>query len=200
MAKRKAGPPGKKKGASMSATERHYLTLDKIMTRYGDKPGGLMRVLTKAQELFGYLSKDVQIYIAEKMCLPIGHVNGVATFYSQFVTSPRGKYTISVCLGTACYVKNAQDIYNKFSELLGIGEDETTADRLFTLRATRCIGACSLAPLVTINDDVHGHLAVEDVAGLINRYQEAEREREADEIDTEPVRPAGPQAEAPPPH
>lgn len=193
MAKRKTGPP-------MSAAERHYLTLDKIMEKYGDKPGGLIRVLSKAQELFGYLSREVQIYIAEKMCLPIGHVNGVATFYSRFVTSPRGKYTVSVCLGTACYVKNAPAIYNRFSELLGIGEDETTADKMFTLRSTRCIGACSLAPLVTINDDVHGHMAVDDVAALINRYQEAERETEADRIDTEPVRPARSQTEASPPN
>lgn len=192
MAKRESGK-------TVSATERHYLTLDKIMDKYGDKPGGLMRVLTKAQELFGYLSKDVQIYIAEKMCLPIGHVNGVATFYSQFVTSPRGKYTVSVCMGTACYVKNAQAIFDKFGELLGVGADETTADKMFTLRSTRCIGACSLAPLMTVNDDVHGHLSVEDVAGLINRYQEAEQETEAERIDTEPIRPAGNQAEAPPP-
>lgn len=184
----------------MSATERHYLTLDKLIAKYGDKPGGLMRVLSKAQELFGYLSKEVQIYVAEKMCLPVGHVNGVATFYSQFVTSPRGKYTISVCLGTACYVKNAQAVYDKFSELLGIGEDETTEDKMFTLRSTRCIGACSLAPVVTINEEVFGHMTVEEVAGLINRYQEAEAEVEADRIDREPVRPAEPQAEVSPPN
>ncbi len=184
----------------VSATERNYLILEKLIEKHGDKPGGLMRVLTKAQELFGYLSRDVQIFVAEKMCLPVGHVNGVATFYSQFVTSPRGKYTISVCLGTACYVKNAQAVYDKFSELLGIGEDETTGDKMFTLRSTRCIGACSLAPVVTVNDDVHGHVTVEDVAGLINRYQEAEAEVEADRIDREPVRPAEHQAEVFPPN
>ncbi len=184
----------------MSVTERHYLTLDKIIERHGDKPGGLIRVLAKAQELFGYLSRDVQIHVAEKMCLPVGHVNGVATFYSQFITSPRGKYTVSVCLGTACYVKNGQDVYNRFRELLGVDENGTTEDRMFTLRSTRCIGACSLAPLIAINDHVHGHLTVDDVAGLLGKYQELEAEEEAADIGAEPVGAAGHQAEVSPPN
>lgn len=188
------------KDDKMSVTDRHYLTLDKIIERYGDRPGGLIRVLAKAQDLFGYLSREVQIHVAEKMCLPVGHINGVATFYSQFITSPRGKYTISVCLGTACYVKNGQDVYNRFSELLGVEDNQNTEDGMFTLRSTRCIGACSLAPLITVNQDVHGHLTLDDVARITGQYQEKEAEVEAADIGAEPIGPAGYQTQASPPN
>jgi NADH:ubiquinone oxidoreductase subunit E len=190
----------------MNAEERNYLVLDKIIERYGERPGGLVRVLYKAQELFGYLSPDVQTHVAEKMCLPVGHVHGVATFYSQFVTAPQGKNVIRVCMGTACYVKNAGDILDRFRELLGVETDATTADGRFTLSTTRCIGACSLAPLLTVNEKVHGHLSVEGVARLVELYREddpdpdeevspVERRRER-----ERQRPASDQGAAPPPH
>ncbi|ACA60417.1 NADH-quinone oxidoreductase subunit NuoE family protein [Candidatus Desulforudis audaxviator] len=184
----------------MNVEERNYLVLDKIIERYGDRPGGLIRVLYKAQELFGYLSRDVQTHVAEKMCLPVGHVHGVATFYSQFVTAPQGKNVVRVCMGTACYVKNAQDILNRFRELLGVEPDETTADGLFTLRTTRCIGACSLAPLLTVNESVHGHLSVYDVARLVDRYRKEGPDEEVSPVEHKRQRPARDQRAAPPPN
>jgi|GEM_PF-107432 NADH:ubiquinone oxidoreductase subunit E len=184
--------------STMNVEERNYLVLEKFIERYGKKPGGLMRVLQKAQELFGYLSPEVQTYVAEKMCLPVGHVHGVATFYSQFVTAPQGKYVISVCMGTACYVKNAPDILNRFREVLQVEPDETTEDGLFTLRTTRCVGACSMAPLLTVNQAVHGHLEPEDVPRILSRYGGKAGE-EVDEVDQELPRPAGDQRPAPPP-
>ncbi|MBE0467583.1 MAG: NAD(P)H-dependent oxidoreductase subunit E [Candidatus Desulforudis sp.] len=183
----------------MNMEERNYLVLGKLIERYGERPGGLIRVLQKAQELFGYLSRDVQTYVAEKMCLPVGHVHGVATFYSQFVTAPQGKYIISVCMGTACYVKNAPAILGRFREMLRVEPDETTGDRLFTLRTTRCIGACSMAPLLTVNRNVHGHLDVGDLESLLDRYRGQEKDEGVDEVDQEHERPAGDQRPAPPP-
>ncbi|MFZ5897844.1 MAG: NAD(P)H-dependent oxidoreductase subunit E [Bacillota bacterium] len=185
-------------GGKFSPSELRYRSLDKIIEKYRDKPGGLIRVLQKAQDLFGYLSRDVQIYVADRMCLPIGHVHGVATFYSGFVTAPRGKYTCSVCLGTACYVKGAQDVLNRFKEVLGINEDEATEDKLFTLRATRCIGACSLAPVLTVNEDVHGYMTVEEVAPLIESYRAEETREDGDEVAVQPERPRADQGAVPP--
>lgn len=187
-------------GGKLSPFELRYRSLDKIIEKYGDRPGGLIRVLQKAQDLFGYLSREVQIYVADKMCLPIAHVHGVATFYSGFVTAPRGKYTCSICMGTACYVKGAQDVLDRFKKVLGIGEDETTEDRLFTLRATRCIGACSLAPVLAVNEDVHGHVTVDEVAPLIESYRAQETREDGDRIADEPDRPRADQGAAPPPY
>lgn len=184
----------------MDVEERNYLVLDKIIERYGNRPGGLVRVLYKAQELFGYLSRDVQTHVAEKMCLPVGHVHGVATFYSQFFTAPQGKNVVRVCMGTACYVKNAEDILDRFRELLGVESDETTADGQFTLRTTRCIGACSLAPLLTVNENVHGHLSVDDVARLVARYGPDDADKEVSPVERERQQPARDQGAAPPPN
>ena len=130
----------------------------------------LMAVMQQAQDIYEYLPIEVQAMIAEGMDVPLEKVYGVATFYAQFSLTPKGQYHISVCLGTACYVKGSGDIYNKLQEILGIGGDECTADKKFSLTACRCIGACGLAPVLTINDEVYGRLGVDDVEGIIAKY------------------------------
>ena len=132
----------------------------------------LMVVMQKAQDIYGYLPFEVQNMIAEGMDVPLEKVYGVATFYAQFSLSPKGKYNISVCLGTACYVKGSGDLFDKISEKLGIGADECTEDGKFSLTACRCIGACGLAPVLTVNEDVYGRLSVDDVDGILAKYQD----------------------------
>ncbi len=130
----------------------------------------LMSVMQQAQDIYGYLPIEVQSKIAEGMDVPLEKVYGVATFYAQFSLSPKGEYNISVCLGTACYVKGSGDIFDKLSERLGIGSDECTADGKFSLTACRCIGACGLAPVLTVNEEVYGRLTVDDVDGILEKY------------------------------
>ena len=130
----------------------------------------LMAVMQKAQDIYGYLPIEVQTMIADGMDVPLEKVYGVATFYAQFSLSPKGDYNISVCLGTACYVKGSGDIFNKLSERLGIGADECTEDGKFSLTACRCIGACGLAPVLTVNEEVYGRLTVDDVDGILEKY------------------------------
>ena len=130
----------------------------------------LMAVMQQAQDIYGYLPMEVQTMIAEGMDVPLEKVYGVATFYAQFSLSPKGEYNISVCLGTACYVKGAGDIFDRFSERLGIGADECTADGKFSLTACRCIGACGLAPVLTVNEEVYGRLTADDVDGILEKY------------------------------
>ena len=131
----------------------------------------LMKVMQEAQGIYGYLPIEVQNVIAEGMEVPLEKVYGVATFYAQFALSPKGENHVAVCLGTACYVKGSGAIYDKFQELLGIGGDECTADRKFSLTASRCIGACGLAPVLTVNEDVYGRLTTDDVEGIIAKYK-----------------------------
>ena len=131
----------------------------------------LMGVMQKAQDIYGYLPIEVQKIIADGMGVPLEKVYGVATFYAQFALSPKGKYNISVCLGTACYVKGAGEIFDKLSERLGIGADECTADGKYSLTACRCIGACGLAPVLTVNEDVYGRLTAADVDDILAKYQ-----------------------------
>jgi len=133
-----------------------------------------MPVLHEAQEIFGCLSYEVQKYIAEEMQIPMSDIYGVATFYSQFTLEPKGEYKVGVCLGTACYVRGAQKILDKVSEELGIKAGVTSADGKFTLEATRCIGACGLAPVMMINDDVYGRLDADDVPGILEKYKKAQ--------------------------
>lgn len=131
----------------------------------------LMAVMQEAQEIYGYLPFEVQNMIAEGMDVPLEKVYGVATFYAQFSLTPKGEYHISVCLGTACYVKGAGALYDKLQQVLGIGGDECTEDRRFSLTACRCIGACGLAPVLTVNEEVYGRLVVDDVDGIIAKYK-----------------------------
>ena len=129
-----------------------------------------MAVMQEAQGIYGYLPLEVQSMIAEGMDVPLEKVYGVATFYAQFSLSPKGEYNISVCLGTACYVKGSGDIFNKLSEKLGIAAEECTPDGKFSLTACRCIGACGLAPVFTVNEDVYGRIGPDDVANILAKY------------------------------
>ena len=133
-------------------------------------PSRLMAVMQEEQEIYGYLPIEVQQIIADGMNVPLEKVYGVATFYAQFALSPKGVYNVSVCLGTACYVKGSGDLFNKLSEKLGIGADECTEDGRFSLTACRCIGACGLAPVLTVNEDVYGRLTVDDIDGILAKY------------------------------
>ncbi len=130
----------------------------------------LMAVMQEAQDIYGYLPTEVQIRIAEGMGVPAEKVFGVATFYAQFALAPKGKYAISVCLGTACYVKGSQKILDKIIEILGVEEGGCTADGKFSVDACRCVGACGLAPVMMINDEVYGRLVPEDVKGILDKY------------------------------
>ena len=131
----------------------------------------LMAVMQEAQGIYGYLPIEVQNMIAEGMDIPLEKVYGVSTFYAQFSLAPKGEYSISVCLGTACYVKGAGEIYDRLQELLGIGPEECTPDRKFSLTACRCIGACGLAPVLTVNEEVYGRLVAADVDGIVAKYK-----------------------------
>lgn len=137
-----------------------------------NKKEALIPVLYKAQDLFGYLPHNLQRHIALKMDLPSAHVNGVVTFYSYFTEQPTGTYTVSVCMGTACYVKGAKDVLDRVKELTGASEEAMSDDGLFTIKDVRCIGACGLAPVMTINDEVYGNLKPDDVDDIIARYKE----------------------------
>ena len=134
------------------------------------KPGPLMPVMQKAQSLFGALTFDVQELISEQLEIPMSDVYGVATFYSQFALEPKGKHIISVCMGTACYVKNIEKVMEKLVDELGIDPGETTSDGQFTLEATRCLGCCGLAPVMMIDDQVYGRLDASKVPGILEKY------------------------------
>ena len=131
----------------------------------------LMAVMQEAQDVYGYLPIEVQNMIAEGMEVPLEKVYGVATFYAQFSLSQKGEYNISVCLGTACYVKGSGDILNKITEILGLPSGSTTPDGKYSLEATRCIGACGLAPVLTINNEVYGRLVPADMEGILAKYK-----------------------------
>ncbi len=137
-----------------------------------DTQGCLMPIMQQAQEIYGYLPIEVQTTIAKGTGIPLEKIYGVATFYSQFSLNPKGKYKISVCLGTACYVKGAGEIYEKLEQLLGIKGGNCTPDGKFSLEACRCIGACGLAPVLTVNDDVYGRLVSDDVADILAKYND----------------------------
>ena len=154
-----------------SGTAEQEAKLNAIIDANKHDKSNLMRVMQEAQEVYGYLPIEVQAKIAEGMDIPLEKVYGVSTFYAQFSLTPKGEYNISVCLGTACYVKGAGDIYNKLQEILGIGTDECTPDRRVSLTACRCIGACGLAPVLTVNEEVYGRLVVSDVDGIVAKYR-----------------------------
>ena len=131
----------------------------------------LMAVMQEAQGIYGYLPIEVQSMIAEGMDVPLEKVYGVATFYAQFSLSPKGEYNISVCLGTACYVKGAQQVLDKICEVLGVDAGECSEDGKFSIEACRCIGACGLAPVMTINEDVYGRLTADMIPGILAKYE-----------------------------
>lgn len=167
----KAREAGGHAGQENGEREKKFRSLDKVIEQYSREPGQLIRILQKAQGIFGYLPEDVQEYIAEKTGVRVSEISGVVTFYSFFTTVPKGKHTLNVCMGTACYVKGAQSLMDAIQEKLKIGEGETTPDGLFNIKSTRCIGACGLAPVLVVNDDVHGEASVKDVKKVIDELR-----------------------------
>ena len=153
-------------------TAEQAAKLDAVIAECTPDVSKLMHVMQEAQGIYGYLPFEVQQKIADGMKVPLEKVYGVATFYAQFALSPKGKYAISVCLGTACYVKGAQELLDELSAQLGIGAEECTEDGKFSLTACRCIGACGLAPVITVNDDVYGKITAADIAGILAKYQD----------------------------
>ena len=161
----------KQMAVPFDGTKEQEVELRAYLATLDVNDGALMPALQKAQEIYGYLPIEVQTIIAEGLNIPVSEVYGVATFYSQFSLFPKGKYKIGVCLGTACYVKGSGEIFEKLTQVLGIQGGECTADKNFSLDATRCIGCCGLAPVLTVNDDVYGKITADDVEGIIAKYQ-----------------------------
>lgn len=155
-------------------TPEQKTELMKVLHELKGQRGALMPALQSAQHIYGYLPIEVQEMVADGLGIHLEEVYGVATFYSQFSLNPKGKYKISVCLGTACYVKGAGDIVDKLSEHLGIKSGECTADGKYSLEACRCIGACGLAPVLTVNEDVYGRLALSDLDDIMKKYDSME--------------------------
>ncbi len=145
--------------------------INEIIDRHIDQRTPLMMILSDIQNEYGYIPLDVQQIVSKRTGISVAEIYGVVTFYSFFSLEPKGKYVIGVCLGTACYVKGAQQIIDKFSEILGIGAGETTPDGLFTIDALRCIGACGIAPAVTINGKVYPKVTVDAVPKIVEEYR-----------------------------
>lgn len=152
--------------------QEQFQRLDEFIEEKKGQPGALIPVLHRAQEIFGYLPLDVQKHIADRLNVPLSEVYGVVTFYHFFSLVPKGKYQISVCLGTACYVKGSGKILDKIKETIGVEVGGTSKDALFSLQATRCVGACGLAPVVIINDDVYGRMTPDKVPGILEKYKQ----------------------------
>jgi len=148
--------------------------LKKVIAKYKEQPGGLMPALQEAQGIYGYLPYEVQKMLAEGLDVSMSEVYGVSTFYAQFSLVPKGKYIISVCLGTACYVKGADRVLTAIEEKLGIKSGECTADRKFSIEACRCVGACGLAPVMTVNGEVYGKVTPEQAVKIIETYMAKE--------------------------
>ena len=144
--------------------------LAEIIADHKGQSGALIPVLQQAQEVYGYLPIEVEERIAEGLEISLEKVYEVVTFYAQFAINPKGKYNVSVCLGTACYVKGSGDIFDKLSQILGIGNNGCTPDGKFSLTSCRCVGACGLAPVILVNEDVYGRLGVDDVQGILDKY------------------------------
>jgi len=151
-------------------TQEQEKQLLKIIADHKDVPGALMPVLQQSQELYGYLPIEVQTKIAEGLGISMEEVYEVVTFYAQFSLNPNGKHRVAVCLGTACYVKGAQNILEELEKQLGIKAGATTADGNFTLEATRCLGCCGLAPVIVVDEEVYGRLVPADIKGILAKY------------------------------
>ena len=154
-------------------TPEQEQALMEVIERLKDERGALMPILQESQDIYGYLPEEVQHMIARGLNISYEEVYGVATFYSQFTLNPKGKYKVSVCLGTACYVKGSGEVYAKLADELGIQGGECTADKRFSLEACRCVGACGLAPVITINDEVYGRMTPGQVQVVLAKYQDA---------------------------
>ena len=152
-------------------TKEQEEKLLEVIAKYDGVPGKTMPILQEAQGIYGYLPIEVQTIIAEKTGIPLEEIFGIVSFYAQFKLNPDGEISIAVCLGTACYVKGSGDIIEEFSKQLNLPVGSTSPDGKYSIEATRCIGACGLAPVLTVNGDVYGRLTKKDVADILAKYQ-----------------------------
>ncbi|OPL14492.1 MAG: hypothetical protein AVO39_08960 [delta proteobacterium MLS_D] len=152
-------------------TEEQIRQLDDTIALYKGRPGALIPVLEKAQELLGFLPAPVQKHVGDGLNIPLSQVYGVVTFYSLFTMQPRGKHTIRVCLGTACYVRGGKKISDSIKHMFSIEEGETTRDRRFTFETVRCLGACGLGPVMVVDDDVHGRVKPDKIKSILDQYR-----------------------------
>lgn len=155
---------------SKNISEKKFKQLEEFIKTVPEGRSSLIEVLYEAQQIFGYLPDEVQDFVGEKLHVSTSSVYGVVSFYSYFTTIPRGKYVISVCTGTACFVRGAADILGEFERRLKISAGETTPDKKYTIETLRCVGACGLAPVVTVNGKVYGHFKTNDVAKILEEY------------------------------
>ncbi|MGI6038980.1 MAG: NAD(P)H-dependent oxidoreductase subunit E [Clostridiales bacterium] len=162
--------PNLKTKVSFKGTKEQEKELVDFIRAHSQDKGSMMPILQKAQEMYGYIPEEVQIIIAEETGVPLSEIYGIVSFYSQFTLNPKGKYQISVCLGTACYVKGAGDILDKVCEIIGCESGSITDDGMFSVDATRCIGACGLAPVFTVNESVYGRVDVAETEQIIKKY------------------------------
>ena len=142
-----------------------------VIEKYRGTKGAMMPIMQEAQGIYGYLPVEVQTIIADKTGVSLEEIYGIASFYSQFVLNPKGEYSISVCLGTACYVKGAADVLDAIADNLKLAAGSTSSDGKYSLDATRCIGACGLAPVMMVNNDVYGRVKKDEVAGILAKYK-----------------------------
>jgi NADH:ubiquinone oxidoreductase subunit E len=152
--------------------EPQFINAKEIVEKHKDREGPLMPILQEMNTTFNYLPENVLRYVSQETGYPLAQILKIATFYSAFSITPRGKYTVNVCLGTTCYIKGSGRLMEKFSDNLGIRENETTPDMKFTLKSVRCIGCCGLAPAVMVGDAVFGRLTVTQIPDIIQRYKE----------------------------
>lgn len=152
------------------ANKSAYPDLDKFLDGITDKNGALIPALHKAQELYGFLPKELQLYIAHKLQIPAAKVYGVATFYSFFTMTKKGRYQVNICMGTACFVRGADKVLAEFEKDLNTKAGTTSEDGMYSVDALRCIGACGLAPVLTVNAKVYGRIGVDEVAGVIEDF------------------------------
>ena len=148
--------------------------IDQILEDNKNLPGGMMVILNEIQTQIGFISEPMQQYVADKMRIPVSKVHGVVSFYSFFVTTPRGRHTIKFCMGTACYVGGADQLIEKSKQILGVGPGQTTKDGAITLELCRCVGACSQAPVIVVDDEIHGRIRPNKLPQLIRPILEEE--------------------------
>lgn len=165
--------PNKKTKVPFTGTKEQEARLMEVIAKYKGTKGATMPVLQQAQEIYGYLPEEVQIMVAEGLGISLSEVYGVVSFYTQFSLNPKGQYNISICMGTACYVKGSGEVLARVEEVLGIKAGEVTKDGLFSIDATRCLGCCGLAPVMVINEEVYGRLTPDEAEKVLRKYMGA---------------------------